>query len=332
MFTKVLNCSSTRKLIYGEYMAIFDGFQWWTYLALFGAGLFSGAISPTFGIGGGLVNVPILLIAFSSLLGDNPGATATATSLGVIVFTALSGSLSYIREKRIDFRIALIFMIFAIPGAISGAIFANWVREQDFDLDVFQIIFAATMIAIAIYKIVMIIIQRNKNNELSSEEIAKNEEIKEQNLSLPWWKQTVIFREKTDKRGVHFKYKAKLIPGIFIAAIGGFLGATLGLGGGVIYMPILTMAIGVPAAIASATSTFTILFATPFALTIRAVLGAHIRWGIVICMAVGTIISANIVPRFLHKIQSEWILAGFWIIAILAALRIMLKVLNIINF
>jgi uncharacterized membrane protein YfcA len=308
-------------------MLLFGDFQWWTYLALFGAGLVSGAISPTFGIGGGLLNVPILLLGFSSLLGSNPGNTATVTSLGVIIFTSLSGTISYIREKRIDYSIALRFIIFATPGAISGGIFSNWLKEQEVDIDLFQIIFAVTMITIALYKIFTIfwgMYKKRINNQKNgnNESIETNEE-----ENIPNWRKTTFYRDFQDKRGVHFKYKAKLMPGIFIAILGGFVGATLGLGGGVIYVPVLTMAMGIPAGIATAISTLTIFISIPIATGIRSI-NDTIRWDIVFIMAAGTVITANIVPRFLHKIKSEWILTGFWILVIAAAIRILIKVLT----
>ena len=325
-------------------MEIFVGFEWWHYLLLFGAGLISGTISPTFGIGGGLLNVPILLIGFPLLLetfvsatGDpsiTVGEIATVTSLGVIIVTALSGSFSYIREKRIDFRIAITFMIFAIPGAISGALFSNlFIKKQNVKIDLYQIIFAITMMLIAIYKITTIIISWSKKRRgiPVKEKTINKAEIVESQKDRPWWLHTVLYREFEDKRGTKFEYKAKLIPGVLIATVGGFIGSLLGLGGGVIYVPILTMGLGLPAAVATATSTFTILFATPFGLGLRLILGSYIHWGIVICMAAGTLITANIVPRFLHKIKSEVILTGFWLIAIFAAVRVLLKVLTEIS-
>ena len=330
---------------------LFEHFELWHFFALFGAGLLTGAISPVFGIGGGLLNVPILLIAFEKLLitqigeaeyAANPsllGSTAGATSLGVIVFTALSGSISYIREKRIDYKIALRFMIFAIPGAASGGIFSKWLVTTNVDKDIFQIIFGATMIAIALYKMGTIIANwvRNKSSTVEEEEDCFEPECIEEETVKPWWKQTVFYRDFEDKRGVGFKYRAKLLPGIFIAAVGGFIGATLGLGGGVIYVPILTMAMGMPAPIAAATSTFTILFATPFGVLTRSLdlFGAgatSIQWDIVILMAAGTVITANIIPRFLHKVKSELILIGFWSLAIFAAIRVLLKALDIIDW
>jgi uncharacterized membrane protein YfcA len=324
-------------------MEIFVGFEWWHYLLLFGAGLISGAISPTFGIGGGLLNVPILLIGFPALIDTfvtatggaiSVGDAATTTSLAVIIITALSGSISFMREKRTDFRVAITFMIFAIPGAISGALFSNlFLKVQDVGMDLYQIVFAVTMILIAVYKITTIIISRIKKKKgitVEQKEISK-EEIAESQKDKPWWLHTVLFREFSDHHEIHFKYKVKLLPGVLIAFIGGFIGTLLGLGGGVIYVPILTMGLGLPAAIATATSTLTILFATPIGLGIRLLLGSYVHWGIVICMAAGTLITANIVPRFLFKIKSEVILTGFWLLAISAAIRVLIKVFTDIS-
>lgn len=133
-------------------------------------------------------------------------------------------------------------------------------------------------------------------------------------------------RSFADRRGVQFTYTARLYPGMIVAFVGGFVGAMLGLGGGVIYVPILTALIGLPAGIATATSTFTILFANPFAVAVRF---ASIRWDLVLFLSLGVVISASIVPRFLHRIKAKWLLTGFWTLAILASLRLLLKVLGV---
>lgn len=293
--------------------------------SLFAFGLLVGAIAPTFGIGGGLLNVPLLLLAYSNSLGLD-SYTATSTSLGIIFFTALSGTLSYAREKRIDYRVAFSFVIFAVPGAIAGSTFSRWLSEKNYEIDILQIIFASTMIAIAIYKITTIMIAKYKENHNKKDVIIEDDNQDDR----PWWKQTVLVRELVDRHGNTYKYKAKLFPGIFIAIFGGFVGGMLGLGGGVVFMPILTMALGVPAAIAAATSTMTILIANPFAIGTRVISSGWgvVRWDIVIIWALGTVIAANIVPRFIHKVKSEWILTGFWLLAVAAAVRLLIKVLT----
>jgi uncharacterized membrane protein YfcA len=287
-------------------------------LGLFGLGIVIGAVAPTFGIGGGLLTVPVLLLIYGQAFGFS-GDTATATSLGVIIFTSLSGTIAYIREKRIDLKVAVIFMIFSIPGSVAGALLASWMGAKDFSVDPFQYTFAGVMISIAIYKLVSILKAGKKK---TADKEWRGDGKQDGSAS----RRSGLRRRLVDRRGTVFEYTVRLFPGVLVAFAGGFLGAMLGLGGGVVYVAILTMALGVPTVIATATSTFTILVANPFAVALRF---GSIEWGWVFALAAGTVISASIVPRFLHRVRSEWILTGFWTIAILAAIRLLLKVSGI---
>lgn len=305
-------------------MSLLLGFTLLEILGLITFGLLIGAISPTFGIGGGLVTVPILVLVYGF-----DGDKATATSLGVIIFTSISGSIAYIREKRIDFAVALRFVIFAVPGTVTGAFLAAFVikplQEQNTgvaaSIDIIKLLFGITMLFISIYKITMIFLEKRKSLlGIEKEELSYEDDPPE----LPWYKKWVFNRDFVDKRDVPFKYTVKLFPGVIFAFFGGFFGSLLGLGGGVIYVPILTMVLGIPGAIATATSTFTIMLTTPFGVGLRF---ASVEWTYVPFLAIGTIIASWTVPRFLHKIKSEWILTGFWILAMTAAIRIIVNII-----
>ncbi|HUZ18612.1 MAG TPA: sulfite exporter TauE/SafE family protein [Spirochaetia bacterium] len=276
-----------------------------TALELIGLGLVVGAVSPTFGIGGGLLTVPLLILLF----GFTSNA-ATATSLGVILFTSIAGTIAYIRERKIDYKVALYFMICAVPGSVAGALVSRWIKALHLRIDLLQIIFAGIMALTAIYKIVTILNDRRSTRSAAQQSAAPGG-------------RGYLQRRIVDRRGKEFLYSAKLFPGIALAFIGGFIGAMLGLGGGIIYVPILTMGLGMPAAIATATSTFTILAVNPFALLIRL---QSVEWSWVLLLAVGVVVSATLVPRILHKINDRWILTGFWTLAILAAVRLILNV------
>lgn len=281
-------------------------------LELVGLGLVVGAVSPTFGIGGGLLTVPLLVLIYGMST-----TAATATSLGVIIFVSLSGTIAYIREKRIDFRVGFLFIICAVPGSVAGGLVSNWLKSLNVRIDLLQILFAATMLTIAAFRIVSLFRRRPKQ---AAADGAGEVSSRAQRSSL------TFERQFTDRSGTSFVYTARMFPGMIIAFAGGFVGAMLGLGGGVIYVPILTALIGLPAGIATATSTFTILFANPFAVAVRF---ASIQWNLVLFLSIGVVVSATIVPRFLHRIKATWLLAGFWTLAILASVRLLLKVLGV---
>jgi uncharacterized membrane protein YfcA len=84
---------------------------------LVGLGLGAGVLAGMFGIGGGLVIVPGLVL----LIGLDP-KTAAGTSLAALVLpTGLLGAYEYYREGFMDVRAALIVAIGLFVGAYFGA-------------------------------------------------------------------------------------------------------------------------------------------------------------------------------------------------------------------
>ncbi len=288
-------------------------------IELIGLGLLVGAISPTFGIGGGLLTVPLLILIYGM-----PTTVATATSLGVIIFVSLSGTLAYVREHRIDFRVGLLFVAFAVPGSVAGGLISNWLRSMALHIDLLQILFAVTMLTVSSLRIISVL--RAGRDRGSSRDSGNGRGATPPPAETEPTPRFALVRAFSDRRGVEFSYTARLWPGAAVAFLGGVIGAMLGLGGGVVYVPILTAVMGLPVAIATATSTFTILFANPFAVLVRF---ASIEWDLVLFLSIGVVASATIVPRFLHRVKAKWLLTGFWTLAMLASIRLILKVAGV---
>lgn len=80
-------------------------------LLLIVAGIGIGAFAGMFGLGGGVLIVPLLL-----WLGHNI-KVATGTSLAIIMLTAIAGTLSAMRYQQVDWRIVLAVSIGSIIGA-----------------------------------------------------------------------------------------------------------------------------------------------------------------------------------------------------------------------
>ena len=82
---------------------------------LVGIGLVAGVFATIFGVGGGLVIVPLLvaLVAF-------PPHSAAATSLGAIIVTATAGVVLYAARGEVRPAYAALVGIPAIGGALLG--------------------------------------------------------------------------------------------------------------------------------------------------------------------------------------------------------------------
>ena len=87
--------------------------KWLTIVMI---GLLSGFASGLFGVGGGLIFVPLMVL----LLNFNIHM-AIGTSLVAIIPTALVGAWRHFASNQIDFRSAFILAVFAMIGAWVGA-------------------------------------------------------------------------------------------------------------------------------------------------------------------------------------------------------------------
>jgi hypothetical protein len=78
-------------------------------------GLVAGVFSALFGVGGGIVAVP-LLVLFAGI----PERVATATSLGAIGITAFAGALFFGLRGDVDVGYAALVGLPAAAGALAG--------------------------------------------------------------------------------------------------------------------------------------------------------------------------------------------------------------------
>jgi len=87
-------------------------------------GLFSGITSGLFGVGGGIVMVPAMVLLLSPPIRDIK--QAVGTSLVVIIPTALMGSYKHFNQGNIEWRTALSLA----PLAIAGSYLGVWLTTQ----------------------------------------------------------------------------------------------------------------------------------------------------------------------------------------------------------
>ena len=112
------------------------------YLWLIPVGFGVGACGTLIGAGGGFVLMPILLLVYPA---DSP-ALLTSISLAVVFFNAASGSWAYHRMRRIDYKSGWLFSAGTVPGAILGALTANYIPRRQFDA-----VFGLLMLAASAY-------------------------------------------------------------------------------------------------------------------------------------------------------------------------------------
>jgi uncharacterized membrane protein YfcA len=259
-----------------------QGFTVSTALMLVALGFGVGAFGTLIGAGGGFILTPILLLLYP----HDSAQTLTAISLAVVFFNAASGSVAYARQGRIDYRSGMVFGLATLPGAVAGALAVDAVSRQ-----VFDVIMGAVLALLAVWVIAG------------------------ERWPLPRPTKNLERRELRDRAGERYVYRVPLRRGALYSLIVGFLSSFLGIGGGVIHVPLLVRTLGFPTHLATATS--------HFVLAIMAGAGSitHIAQGSfahehgvrrTLALSLGVVFGAQLGARISLRLRGrviEWLLA-----------------------
>ena len=180
----------------------------------------SAGMSSMLGIGGGVLYVPILL-AFGF-----PFYQAAAISIFIIMSLSISSSLVYYRVQLVDWKLALIIEpLTAIMSLIAGY-YSSFIPIKEL-----QILFILILIISGYFMIKSI------------------KEIQDKSLKERQWG---YWRRKFGEE----EYSINLLIGFPLTALAGLMAGLLGIGGGVIKVPLMVLLLGVPMKIAVGTSCF----------------------------------------------------------------------------
>jgi uncharacterized protein len=260
----------------------------WALLAFIG--LFVGVFGTLIGAAGGFILVPILLFLYP----DAPPSTITSITLTVAFFNALSGSVAYGLLKRIDYHSAFVFSLAAVPGAIIGATITLFISRG-----LFQYIFGIILLVISGY-----LLFKPERNSLPRSGL-----------------KGYITRTLIDKHKTSYTYSYHRPLGVAIAFGIGLLGGLLGLGGGIMHVPVLTQVLSFPIHVATATSHFVVATSSFFAILTHIIAGSFFQEiSKTLVISAGAVIGAQFGARLSKKVSGSLIIRllaiGLGIVAI----------------
>jgi len=248
-------------------------------------GIFAGGYGTMVGLGGGFLLVPaFLFLGFDSRV-------AAGTSMAVVLANALSGSVSYLRQKRVDVSTAVIFAVAGIPGAWLGALVDQLIPQR---------LFAGLFAALLAWVGIRLLATGKASQEEAVDESHRDDEPRP---GLPFAARGIVSRDFVDAQGVRHTYRYNLAAGFGISLGAGFLASAFGIGGGLVQVPAMVYLFGFPPHIATATSTLIIASTSLFG-TISHAMYHDVRWSEAILVAIGAIVGAQIGARLAKRIAA----------------------------
>jgi len=252
-------------------------------LALAGSAVAAGFAGGLFGIGGGVVLVPVLTI----MLGV-PIRLAVAASLATAAAISVSASAVYLYQHRIDLRLATLLELAGTVGALVGFVAGSLVAPR-----VIYLLFAGALVYAAVAML------RYRDMDMQSAD------------------------SNNPDSGAPLT-ASRISAGLGGALAGGTASGMLGIGGGVIYVPVLRVLMAAPLRTAIATSALVVgLTAATGAL-------AYYRSGELNAVVAGpcvlfAMLGAQAASRLSRRISTRWLNWAFILLLLYFAARMVLQ-------
>jgi len=256
---------------------------------LFLFGFLVSIVASMTGVGGGIFFVPLLTLAY----GFAP-SNAVGTSLMVIVFTALSASLVFARQKRIFFKTGLLLTILTVPGALVGASLTSILSGK-----VLGLVFGVFLVIVAVRMVAANRVWRRNKPQIG---ISK----------------AVV------KEGDLFLNKRLLAIGVGLSFFGGLVSGLLGVGGGILLVPLMALFLRMPLHAAVATSMFTMVFTTFSGVAQHWTLG-NVNFEYVLLLAAGALVGAQMGAWLCKRISGEKLSLVFAVIVLVVSVQMIAK-------
>lgn len=246
-----------------------------------------GVFGTLVGAGGGFILTPVLLLVYP----NSSPALITAISLVVVFFNAGSGSIAYARQRRIDFKSGSVFAVCTLPGSILGVLVADKVSRPGFD-----VIMGIALTSLAFW-------------------LVRGRRPPHPDHRVPGPARLIV-----DRDGNEYRYHANVRLGAAFSVVVGFVSSFLGIGGGVVHVPLLVTVLGFPTHVATATShfvlawmalaaTLTHIFAGTFHHGVGLRRAAALSAGVVFGAQLGAILSQKLSGTVIQRLLAVGLLA-----------------------
>jgi uncharacterized membrane protein YfcA len=261
-------------------------------LLLAAAGILAGAFGAMLGLGGGVLIVPILTLGFGV-----PLTTAVGTSLICVVATSTGAAAINVSAGRADVRLGITLGAGTVVGAVTGGVIAGYLPDR---------VLAALFAALLAYTAFTMLRRLLAGSGTADDAAAPVDPAAPDGPAAP-------------------AYRDRRVP---VAVGGSFLAGNvsglLGVGGGIVAVPLMHLVMGAPVRVAVTTSNFMMgmtAAAGAYAYLFRGDIDPRLAAPVVLGVAGGAAVGAAASSR----LRSSWLVALFVVVVVYVAIRMGLR-------
>jgi uncharacterized membrane protein YfcA len=272
-------------------------------LLLAAGGLGAGVFGALLGLGGGILIVPLLTLAFGL-----PFREAVAVSLLAVITTSSASAAVYLERGVANLRLGMTLELLTATGALAGGLLAFMLDER---------LLAGIFAVMLVYVAVSMARRRGPGIDEQPPDLVADPAAD----APPPANGFAATLGGPD-------YAIRRLPlGLALSAFAGLQSALLGVGGGIVKVPAMHLAMGVPLRVATATSNLMIgitASASAIIYLFRGGLDPYVAGP----TAIGVFVGASLGSRIAHRVDVRLLRFLFTAVLLYTAYQMLLKALG----
>lgn len=283
------------------------------YFLVVGLGLGVGLLSGLFGVGGGFLMTPLLMMI------GIPPTIAAATDANQIVAASASGTFAHWRLGNVDYKMGLYLLIGGFIGGAGGVHIIKILRATggaDFLIKMTYVIMLGVVGTFMFFESLHAL-RKQKATTAKGEKNPPAKAAKKNGGLLG----VLPFQTYFEKSGVTHSALVPLTLGCFV----GVLAAIMGVGGGFLMVPVMIYMLRMPMHVVVGTSLFQIMFTCTEVTFLQAYTNHTVDFLLAILLLVGSVFGAQIGTSLGKKLHGDQLKILLAVIVLAVTVKIILE-------
>ncbi len=269
-------------------------------------GLGVGLLSGMFGVGGGFLTTPLLIVY------GIPPTVAAASAASQVTGASVSGVFAHLRRNGVDLHMGAVLIGGGILGSGAGAILFRLLQRTGQIDTVIGVLYVVMLGAIG-WLMLAESLRSIRATRGGAAPRARRRRHHPMVAALP-------LRWRFYRSGLYISPLAPLLLGF----VTGILTMLLGVGGGFVLIPAMLYLIGMPTQVVVGTSLFQILFVSAAATMVHSMTTKAVDIVLAVLLLLGSVVGAQLGARFAQRVRPEYLRLILAVMVLLVAIRILL--------
>ncbi|MCG6911994.1 MAG: sulfite exporter TauE/SafE family protein [Deltaproteobacteria bacterium] len=254
-----------------------------------GLGFIVGLLSGLFGVGGGFLMTPLLIMI------GIPPTVAAASDSNQIVAASASGTYAHYRLGNVDFKMGIYLLIGGVIGGTGGVQIIRVLRQMGNADFLIMITYVVMLAFVGFYMFIESLQGLRAEKTVQKAAPAKSASIYSRLI------QSLPFQTRFEKSGIVL---SPVVP-LFLGGLVGILAAIMGVGGGFIMVPVMVYLLRMPMHVVVGTSLFQVLFTCIDVTIMQAYSNRTVDFVLALLLLIGSTFGAQIGARLSTKLKED---------------------------